>query len=50
MEKMSFTDDDVCGGSIGSVAVVLVQRCWQRGGGEGRGKRRGGGGERDEPG
>lgn len=45
---MSFADDEVCGGSIVSVAGVLIQRRWQRGEREGRGKKVGGGG--DEPG
>lgn len=37
---MSFADDEVCGGSIVSVAGVLIQRRWQSGGGE-RGEGRG---------
>lgn len=32
---MSFADDEVCGGSIVSVAGVLIQRRWQSGGGGG---------------
>ena len=35
---MSFADDEVCGGSIVSVAGVLIQRRWQSGGGEREGR------------